>query len=252
MPEDRAYTPEDYLQIFMQQVTGMVTDIRGDQDTDFEIEVDPLTGEPSVDPDQFGGGGTGKALGRVAPQTSGNLSWGNHENGRIPDEALEDIGGGHMLESQAAAAWRQMAEDAAKEGITLDLTDSYRSYDAQVDVKRRKPRLAAKPGTSNHGWGRAIDVRSPEARRWVQQNGARYGWIWPSWAQPGGSKPEDWHFEFNPGGGASQPNDDHAHGAPQPAQRSAPRPAPAPTPQPEFTPAGSSRPVTGVPYAGGR
>jgi hypothetical protein len=42
-------------------------------------------------------------------------------------------------------------------GVDIGVTDSYRSYDAQVDVARRKGLysqggLAATPGTSDHGW----------------------------------------------------------------------------------------------------
>jgi LAS superfamily LD-carboxypeptidase LdcB len=82
------------------------------------------------------------------------------------------------------------------------VTDSYRSYAAQVDVFARKPGLAAVPGRSKHGWGLAVDfcggVQSfdGEAHHWMQANAARYGWVHPAWAEPGGSMPEPWHWEF--------------------------------------------------------
>jgi hypothetical protein len=44
----------------------------------------------------------------------------------------------------------------ARFGKPLGVTDSYQSYASQVDVKRRKPGLAATPGTSSQGV--AVDV----------------------------------------------------------------------------------------------
>ncbi len=40
----------------------------------------------------------------------------------------------------------------------------------------------------NSGTGRAFD--------WLTANASSYGWVHPGWAQPGGSKPEPWHWEF--------------------------------------------------------
>ena len=82
------------------------------------------------------------------------------------------------------------------------LTDSYRSYQVQAALYGQKPGLAAVPGTSNHGWGVAVDlcggIESGTSRqyRWVARNGARYGWINQPWARPAGSRPEPWHWEF--------------------------------------------------------
>ena len=43
----------------------------------------------------------------------------------------------------------------------LQLTDSYRTFNRQIEMKNSKieqgkPKEAAKPGTSNHGWGTSI------------------------------------------------------------------------------------------------
>jgi LAS superfamily LD-carboxypeptidase LdcB len=138
--------------------------------------------------------------------SGGSLAWGGHQNGRIPTDALTDIGGGHRLENSAATAWQQMVADAKADGVNLTLTDSYRDFAGQVSVRERKgDKVAtATPGTSVHGWGKAVDVAGDDARAWVQRNGARYGWIWPEWAQRKGTKSfEPWHFEFRPSGGAA-------------------------------------------------
>lgn len=159
--------------------------------------------------------------------SGGSLAWGGHKNGRIPASEMTDIGGGHRLEDSAASAWQRMVEDAKEDGVNLKLTDSYRSYDAQVSVRKRKGHkvATATPGTSIHGWGKAIDVAGDAARKWIQQNGSKYGWVWPEWAQRKGTKSfEPWHFEYRPGGGSSSGSSSSSQGTTQ-----APAPAPAPT-----------------------
>nr|WP_284291327.1 M15 family metallopeptidase [Angustibacter aerolatus] len=87
-------------------------------------------------------------------------------------------------------------------GRDLAVTDSYRSYAAQVSTKARKGNLAATPGTSNHGWGLAIDfgggiqTTGSTAHAWMLTHAGHYGWVHPAWARPGGSKPEPWHWEY--------------------------------------------------------
>lgn len=134
--------------------------------------------------------------------SGGSLAWGGYQNGRIPSDALASIGGGHKLESTAAEAWQDMVAAAKAEGVDLTLTDSYRSFDAQVSARKRKGHkvATATPGTSIHGWGKAIDVAGDDARRWIQENGESFGWVWPDWAQREGTKSfEPWHFEYRPG-----------------------------------------------------
>ncbi len=87
-------------------------------------------------------------------------------------------------------------------GTDIVITDSYRSYAAQVSVRRSKPRLAAVPGTSEHGWGLAVDLgggvqNSDEHYAWLIENAPKHGWDHPAWARKGGSGPyEPWHWEY--------------------------------------------------------
>ena len=87
-------------------------------------------------------------------------------------------------------------------GKPLVVTDGYRTLAGQVDVQRKRPGLAAKPGTSKHGLGIAVDLGSGVNRfgtaehQWMRANAARYGWYHPAWAQQDGSKPEAWHWEL--------------------------------------------------------
>ena len=60
-------------------------------------------------------------------------------NGRIPTGELESIGiGEHRMWSPAAEAFTAMRTAAAGAGVTIGVTDSYRNYDQQVDLARRK------------------------------------------------------------------------------------------------------------------
>ncbi|MGY5884472.1 NlpC/P60 family protein [Modestobacter lacusdianchii] len=130
-------------------------------------------------------------------------AWGGWSNGRIPADQLCTIGGGHRLRCDAAAAYTAMsAAYRTAFGTPLCITDSYRSLGAQVDAHHRKPGITAIPGTSNHGWGLAVDlcgginVFGTAQTAWMQLNAGYYGWLQPDWAQPGGQNPEPWHWEY--------------------------------------------------------
>jgi hypothetical protein len=120
-------------------------------------------------------------------------------NGRIPVDRLVPIGqGSHRLFAPAAESWKHLVDAAASDGITMRITDSYRTYDQQVDLAQRKGLfrnggLAAVPGTSNHGWGLAVDadVRDPATMAWLRANGPRFGWVEANGREP-------WHWEFRP------------------------------------------------------
>jgi hypothetical protein len=128
-----------------------------------------------------------------------------YANGRIPADVLcpLDFAPGHLLRCDAAERLTALSARFEREfGYPIPLTDSYRSYETQIAVRDTKPHLAAIPGTSNHGWGLAIDLDDPIAGGsspeyvWLRLHAPDYGWDNPSWAQLGGAKPEPWHFEF--------------------------------------------------------
>ena len=82
------------------------------------------------------------------------------------------------------------------------VSDSYRTFAAQVRLYGVKPALAAVPGTSNHGWGLAVDLcgglRSFGTAQyaWMAANAPRFGWSNPPWAAQGQGREEPWHWEF--------------------------------------------------------
>ena len=136
---------------------------------------------------------------------SGAGGWGGHRNGRIPSSALCPLttAPGHMLRCDAQAAFDRLSHAySARFGRPISVTDSYRDYDTQVILKRRKGRLAATPGTSNHGWALAMDLGGginsfgSAEHQWMRANAPTFGWVHPTWARQGGSLPEAWHWEF--------------------------------------------------------
>ena len=129
----------------------------------------------------------------------------------LPGEESE----GHKLNHDAAAAYNQMVAAAKKDGITWGITDSYRTLSTQVRLAKKKGLysrggLAAKPGTSNHGWGSAVDLDFSKgsgraAKKWLKDNAARFGFST--------IKREPWHWEHksstrNAKSGDTTPNPD--------------------------------------------
>lgn len=135
--------------------------------------------------------------------------WGGFENGRIPLDELVNVPWerGMYLRADAMAALDEL-DDAflADFGYHLPLNDAYRDFDSQVEAKERYGSNAATPGTSNHGWGMAIDIGTQshsaitfdsDIYHWLKEHAPAYGWVHPPWAEPDGAGPhEAWHWEF--------------------------------------------------------
>jgi hypothetical protein len=211
----------------------------------------------------------------VVEQYAGTTA--GYENGQIPASVLcpLEFAPGHRLRCDAAEQLTKLsAAYEAKFGVPIPITDSYRSYDAQVAVRAAKPHLAAVPGTSNHGWGLAVDLSHPISGGtspeyvWLRVHGPDYGWDNPAWARPDGSKPEPWHFEFfaagpipdrawssgdvRTGGGSGVPRGERGTTDERPAGTPGPgagQPADAGTPTPSTPPSAPSpaAPVTPKP-----
>ncbi|MGG5258308.1 M15 family metallopeptidase [Phycicoccus avicenniae] len=169
----------------------------------------------------------------TAGAATSSLAWGGYSNGKIPSSALCAIPWDTSDRMRCDATVKLIALNTlykAKWGSNLCINDAYRSYDKQVALFKKygSPR-AAKPGTSTHGWGLALDlgcginVYTDARHKWLSSVGPKYGYAQPSWALAKGSNPEPWHWQYfgtyNPG---SRPP------APKP-----PTPTPAPPPAPK-------------------
>lgn len=131
-----------------------------------------------------------------------------YKNGKIPENALERAGNkGHLLQPAAARAWNDMAAAFARDnpGHKLEIggpISGYRSYAEQKKIED-SPR-ASKAGTSNHGWGLAVDVAMPAGGaawssiqyRWLETHANEYGFWHRQNHDRNGKLPEAWHWEF--------------------------------------------------------
>lgn len=156
-----------------------------------------------------------------------------YRNGDMPSFRMMEVEG-CVLERDAAYTLSLMLEEARADGVSLYPQECYRSLKTQAAAyERRCPVVEeevtkvdpttgekevirvernracsgppiARPGRSNHGWGRAIDFGTGRrvlscgdaAFAWLQENGERYGWVHPSWARCGRSTQEPWHWEW--------------------------------------------------------
>lgn len=120
-------------------------------------------------------------------------------NGRMTNAELRSIGGGYYLANSAAASFNAMSAEARRRwGRSITVVAGYRTYDKQVYFwnlyRSGRGNLAAYPGTSNHGWGLAVDLSSQWCRWAVDQIGRKYGWS----KGCSDAQSEWWHIKYNP------------------------------------------------------
>lgn len=118
-------------------------------------------------------------------------------NGRLPASDLAPIAGGRLAKP-AALRWNAMNYYRRSRGLLTILPNgsfsSYRDFAGQVTMRNMwcaqgKCQNAAVPGTSNHGWGLAVDANNPAG---VNASGARFGWQ-KKWSD---APWEPWHFKW--------------------------------------------------------
>jgi D-alanyl-D-alanine carboxypeptidase len=120
---------------------------------------------------------------------------------------VKSVGSGGYMRPDAAKAFNRMAEAAAQGGVTLLAGSAFRSVLEQAELYRQylfrlmAPPIVAKPGTSNHGNGTAVDVADAPGRsltyssagyRWMTVNAGSYGFSWDE----GSKVNEPWHWRF--------------------------------------------------------
>ena len=131
-----------------------------------------------------------------------------YANGYIPRSALSPItravnGEQAYLTHEAAAAFMAMNVESERDyGVTLRVSSAraaYRPYADQLyfwdQYLHHGGNLAARPGTSNHGLGLAVDLATVEMRRIVDKIGHKYGWA-KEWSD---AQSEWWHLKYRSG-----------------------------------------------------
>ena len=119
------------------------------------------------------------------------------------------------LRPEAYEALKKLAEAALKDGVKLTVSSTYRSYEYQknlfdywvsVDGLEEAERESARPGTSQHQLGFALDFAPVDdafdktpAGKWVYENASKYGWSlsFPQgYEHVTGYRWECWHFRY--------------------------------------------------------
>jgi len=122
---------------------------------------------------------------------------------------------GHRLAAVAVEPLVRMSMAAADDGVTLLVSSAYRSFDYQKDVYARwvdrlgqdeADQVSARPGTSQHQLGTAVDfgcicpqIADQPAGRWLAANAWEYGFSMsypPDGEQITGYNYEPWHFRY--------------------------------------------------------
>jgi hypothetical protein len=130
---------------------------------------------------------SGGSAGSTAPGAGGA---GQTGPAGAPTGQLVDRPGG-KLDSSIVANFDAMVAAAKKDGVNLQINSAHRSRAEQERLYAAylngTGNLAAKPGTSNHEKGQAIDFKNtPGAYDWLAKNAEKYGFK----NLPG----EPWHY----------------------------------------------------------
>ena len=135
-------------------------------------------------------------------------------NGKLPSSDLVTLNSNCQAYKQVAGSLAALLVAANKAGIPLATSECYRDYAGQVYERtvwcgRGICANAAVPGTSNHGWGKAVDFNvggsavafNGSTFSWLMLHAGTYGFIHPNGVN------EAWHWEWVGDGGTM-------HGAP--------------------------------------
>lgn len=139
----------------------------------------------------------------------GSAPGGGLQNGYLPDSVLQTINPNCKIWKPAAPSLFVMMVAAQGHGVVLTPESCYRSYADQVAERAHWCSLglcqfAAVPGTSMHGWGKAVDFADQNGEltfssvgyAWLAGHASAFCFHHPAWAEPTGSAPEPWHWEW--------------------------------------------------------
>lgn len=131
----------------------------------------------------------------------GSRLLGVERNGVFTSANTDLIPGGRLW-PEAALTWNAMRAAYVADGghpddmVPAGPNSSARTLAAQerfwAIYQRDGSPVAAVPGTSNHGWGIAVDVRTRVAQAWILRHGGEFGWSHDEGARVG----EWWHDRY--------------------------------------------------------
>lgn len=129
-------------------------------------------------------------------------------NGKVQEKMLVAIGWDKEKTLIAAPALKDLTRlntaFKKKFGRNMDIDLAYRTRATQDYYwGELGPYIAARPGTSNHGWGTAIDT--PETfnysfrgkyYKWLKTHSKKFNWVHRKNLEEGSPYAEAWHFEY--------------------------------------------------------
>ena len=151
------------------------------------------------------------------------------ENGRIPERVMTKISAECRVLDEIAAPLQALLAAANADGVALQpetssflppgvqgpprIESCYRSFEMQEWWRSYycsigKCGNAAVPGTSKHGFGRAVDFQDQGGELtfqspgyvWLAEHADEYGFFQPESVQQDGANPEAWHWEHDVAG----------------------------------------------------
>jgi zinc D-Ala-D-Ala carboxypeptidase len=125
-------------------------------------------------------------------------------DGAVPDDTTvfdDEIPGVANLEPDLLRVLRQVATDAADDGVKFFVDSGWRSPEYQEQLlheavseygsEKGAARWVATPNTSAHVSGDAVDIGPFDATAWLSEHGAKYGLCQIYSNEP-------WHYELRP------------------------------------------------------
>ncbi len=134
---------------------------------------------------------------------------------QVTDGYYVNDGKSYMLRTEAEEAFKQMANKAADDGVSLKIISAYRSNNYQANLYEKyknnngqeaADRFSARPGHSEHETGLAIDINdvsqafeNTDAFKWLQSHAHEFGFIlrYPKGKEHlTGYMYEPWHYRY--------------------------------------------------------
>ena len=178
---------------------------------DFNVGA-PITGQASPTQRASGAAGTPRSSGFSTGRggTTRVIDGKTYKNGEMEGVlrpinnqakykgAITSDGGRIRLYTKASLALDQLIAVAEQAGIPVKINAAYRTYQDQVQVRRLYPKDSDDPGTSNHGFGLAVDFATLGLKR-IAPGDKLYDWLAAGNGAKYGFKriaSESWHWEY--------------------------------------------------------
>jgi hypothetical protein len=149
-------------------------------------------------------------FGNGVTSTTKTIEGKTYENGKLDDNVLRAINnqakykgsidsdeGRIRLYPKVSIALDKLIVAAEKDGIPIKINSAYRTVEDQIAVRIEFPKESATPGTSNHGFGLAVDFATAKLRR-IKEGDPLYTWLETNAKNYGFQRipQESWHWEY--------------------------------------------------------